>query len=213
MIYGITRSYLEVGQRVKVNIPRNYEDVYSNSIKEQLQGLEGTLVSIIPADHGLAKDHPSYYQDTANSFSFVKRNKASGWRGLVKFEESFTEDDSEYDEKEILFSCLNLVIRKIPKEPKKVYNYKTINKEIKAAIVATISEDKELLQAAKLAKAHQFLKSNLKTKDKWDWEPMIVPIVEIATDRIIKAQTFTRAIVREIAPKISYLEIVKGISI
>jgi hypothetical protein len=98
-------------------------------------------------------------------------------------------------------------------KPKKVYNYKTINKEIKAAIIATISEDKELLQAAKLAKAHQFLKSNLKTKDKWDWEPIIVPIVEIATDRIIKAQTFTRAIVREIAPKISYLEIVKGISI
>jgi hypothetical protein len=213
MIDDIDRSYLEVGQLVTVNIPRDYEDVYSNSIKEQLQGLEGTLVSIIPAEHGLCKDHPSYYKDSAISFSFLKRNKTSGWRGVVKFEESFTEDGSEYNEKEILLSCLDLVIRKIIKEPKKVYNYETINKEIKAAIIATISEDKELLQAAKLAKAHQFLKSNLKTKDKWDWEPIIVPIVEIATDRIIKAQTFTRAIVREIAPKISYLEIVKGISI
>jgi hypothetical protein len=97
-------------------------------------------------------------------------------------------------------------------KPKKVYNYKTINKEIKAAIIATISEDKELLQAAKLAKAHQFLKSNLKTKDKWDWEPIIVPIVEIAKKKLIKSRKFTRAIINEIAYKISYLDIVKGIS-
>jgi hypothetical protein len=214
MIYDVARRYLEVGQRVKVNIPRNYNDIYSNSLKAEINEREGTLVTIIPADHGLAPDNPSYFSDTGGYFSFAKFNKETGWRAVVKFDKPFIEDGLEYTEKEILLTCLNLATKKKERAKRKVYNPKCIKHDLKVAIIATISSDKDLLLYAQLAKSHKLIKDNCKDpQGKWDWESMIDPIIEIAKVRIIKSDKFTRAIVRQVAHQISPSELLDGVDL